>query len=165
MRVLAIDPGASTGWAIFHSLCGADWELFQCGVADIDEHVMPGGRPEKLPASLRGAPALVQPEPSFLVIEIPQITKYTPNPASIITLALNAGRWIERSKCHPDNITKVFPTTWKGQVKKEIHHPRILAALTEGERNLIPKLRSQKAQGDMMDAVGLGLWHVGRMLR
>lgn len=51
------------------------------------------------------------------------------------------------------------PRAWKGQVPKEIHHERIRAALTESERALVDALPRTR---DALDAVGLGLFVLGR---
>lgn len=58
------------------------------------------------------------------------------------------------------------PAEWKGQTPKEIHNKRVLAALTAEEKiafeadiNLVP----QSLRHNVIDAVGLNLWAVGRM--
>jgi hypothetical protein len=52
-----------------------------------------------------------------------------------------------------------LPRKWKGAVPKPIHHARIRALLSETERTVIDGLARDR---DAMDAVGLGLFHVGR---
>jgi len=56
----------------------------------------------------------------------------------------------------------VFPATWKGQLKKHVCHARIDLALTPGERKIIPKLAKTYLH-NMLDAVGIGLWYLGRL--
>jgi hypothetical protein len=56
------------------------------------------------------------------------------------------------------------PSAWKGQVPKSVHHARILAALSYEEQSRIPKLPTSKLH-NVLDAVALGLFHVGRVKR
>lgn len=59
---------------------------------------------------------------------------------------------------HFGKLKGVYPVEvmdWKGQVKKEIMHPRIKARL--------PGYRGWKSGGHDVDAVGLGLWVTGRL--
>lgn len=51
------------------------------------------------------------------------------------------------------------PAEWKGQVPKAIHHERIQRRLSKSEITVWPKGHNAK------DAVGLGLFHLGRMER
>lgn len=54
----------------------------------------------------------------------------------------------------------VTPQQWKGQVPKKVHHPRITAALMPHERGVLPKKKG--ALVHVLDAVGIGLWKLGR---
>jgi hypothetical protein len=54
------------------------------------------------------------------------------------------------------------PRAWKGQVKKEVHHPRILAQLAEEEKAAILEKRKTYIH-NVYDAVGLGLFELERM--
>lgn len=56
----------------------------------------------------------------------------------------------------------ITPAQWKGQVPKAISHGRISAALTPVERQLVGRLNRTY---DAMDAVGIGLHHLGRTSR
>ncbi len=104
-----------------------------------------------------------------VIIEVPKI--YTArlmkgDPNNIVTLALQVGRYIERYAGAFDDqatVIRVFPNEWKGQVPKDIHHPRIYNRLSTNEQyivNLAGKKLGVKARGDMMDAVGLGQYAV-----
>lgn len=140
--LLAIDPGNCTGFAWFRGD-----ELLECGVTTVDAPTM----------SLR---------PDRLVVELPQVydaahSKGDPN--DLIGVAVQVGRWVERYR-GLESIRLVKPATWKGQVPKEIHHGRILRKLALREQGVMPSLPKTKAH-NMLDAVGLGMWALGRMDR
>jgi hypothetical protein len=138
---LAIDPGIDTGWAVLN----ATGKLVACGK-------------DQFPClSIRAA-----------IIERPQV--YAPgkskgNPNDLITLAIRVGRYQERLQqagVHCPDTNLFLPTTWKGQVPKEIHHARVDAALSEDERRIA--YASAKVPGsrgyshDVWDAIGLARW-------
>lgn len=89
------------------------------------------------------------------VVEVPQVYTNLPgDPADLIELAGAAGavclalHWLD---VPAGSITTVLPKTWKGQVPKDVHHRRIIEALTEQEKQRI----HGKALRDQLDAVGL----------
>lgn len=143
MNLLAVDPGETTGAAWF-----VGGRLTWCGVLVLD------------------GPALATPD--RLVIEIPNAhesngkTRSKRDPQAIITLAITCGQWI-RHVSAPDTI-RLFPSVWKGQVPKDVHNPRVLACLTDDERRLVPALAVSKLH-NVIDAIGLGLFNLGRMTR
>lgn len=53
-------------------------------------------------------------------------------------------------------VRHVAPRAWKGNVPKEVHHERILRFLDRDERERIEDGK------ESLDALGLGLWAVGR---
>lgn len=59
-------------------------------------------------------------------------------------------------------VKKIFPRAWKGNVPKQIHQNRMTKLLREEEIGLI---RALERKADAMDAVGLGLYVLGRSLR
>lgn len=62
----------------------------------------------------------------------------------------------------------VLPRTWKGTVPKAIVEKRVLAVLDEQETLLIystMSARAKKLDHNMVDAVGIGLWRLGRKYR
>jgi len=102
-----------------------------------------------------------------LVIEIPQVYrvgKSKGDPNDLIKVAVQAGQWIERAKLYGASVYRHLPQEWKGQVPKNVHHERILAALSPAESARIPKLPKADAH-NMLDAIGLGLFHLGRISR
>jgi len=59
----------------------------------------------------------------------------------------------------------VTPNEWKGQVPKEIMGSRILHSLQWDEANRAGKDIPTNLRHNVIDAVGIGLWAVGRMQR
>lgn len=151
--LLAVDPGASAGWALF-ALDTADGPILTaCGLGASSFSVAISG------------PFLTQ-----IVIEEPRIYPggRTRDPNALIKVAIDVGRWLG----HLDAVvpataprTLVAPREWKGQVPKEIHNARTLAKLLEYERLVLDRVLSPLAPSkrhNVIDAVGLGLWAVGR---
>ncbi len=140
---LAIDPGSSraasnTGWAVLD----ATGALHACGAG-----------PDFPVLSNRKA-----------VIERPQV--YTArlskgNPNDLITLAILVGRFQERLEAAGVAVELFLPTTWKGQIDKDRHHPRVDAGLSAGERAIVDRY-GRATQGNrndnVWDAVALAKW-------
>lgn len=62
------------------------------------------------------------------------------------------------------DVELVWPRTWKGNVDKGIMGQRILGRLTTAEVALLPRRpRARDFDHNMLDAVGLGLWRLGRL--
>lgn len=138
--LLAIDPGAKTGWALFLDIGG--WRLQNCGVTSAD--------------SLEEWPGLKKLDQ--VVIESPiRPNPGTPRPADILTLARNIGRYQERFKAFP--VELVEPRAWKGTVQKDIMTNRIIASLSQRDLAVHNLYKGGYAH-NMTDAVGLGLWAV-----
>lgn len=99
------------------------------------------------------------------VVEIPDRVKV--NPKSIIKLALNAGRWIERFGLQTRaEVRAVEASAWKASTDPDILARRILACLTPAELARVPKTKSALGYNhNVVDAIGLGLWRLGRMGR
>lgn len=153
-NLLSIDPGNCTGWAIFNSN-----ELTYAGVTSVDDpclYAATGVFPWDY--LFRGGQ---------LVIEIPQVyraSKSKGDPNDLIKVAVQAGQWIERARLYGASVYRQLPQEWKGQVPKETHHKRILAVLNPTELARLPKLPKSDAH-NMLDAIGLGLFHLGRISR
>lgn len=102
---------------------------------------------------------------SSAVVEIPDRVKV--NPKSIIKLALNAGRWLQYygERCSGE-VRAVEASAWKASTDPDVLARRILACLTPEEVARLPKTRSALGYNhNVLDAVGLGLWRLGRMGR
>ena len=144
--VIAIDPGAHTGFAMFWEA-----ELIEAGtVTDV--------------AELPDVPVL----PAMLIIELPVIYPVgigNADPNDLITLAVLVGEVLGRYKARAPGLDTVLvrPRAWKGNVPKPIHNRRVLAALSQKERALLPRRpRARNFDHNMLDAVGLGLYQLER---
>jgi hypothetical protein len=88
---------------------------------------------------------------------------------SLATLVSMRDTIADAEKLAPRAWTKTKPARWKAQVPKPVHHTRILEILDPGEIEIARSLRALPTQGDydhdLCDAVGLGLWAVGRLGR
>ena len=152
MNLISIDPGNNTGWAVF-----ADRVLTLAGVdkkASLFRPVTP-----RIPGGV-----VLAFETSVLV-EIPRWYPHDQvDTNDLIDLAVLVGevkRFYESQSC---KVELVFPRTWKGSVPKPIHNKRVLAALTPGELALLPRRpRAKDHDHNCVDAVGLGLWKLGRL--
>lgn len=94
-----------------------------------------------------------------LVIEKPQIyqgRKQKGDPNDLIDLAMVVGAWRHE---HP-YTELVKPRQWKGQVPKAVMTKRILSKLTDAELAVLGDLKSNH---NVVDAVGIGLWKLGRL--
>lgn len=92
-----------------------------------------------------------------VISELPQIyqgPKQKGDPNDLIDLALVVGR------LYPDVLYK--PREWKGQVPKDAMVKRIESKLTQEEKGRIEKC-SASLRHNVLDAVGIGLFHLGRL--
>lgn len=101
---------------------------------------------------------------SLAVVEIPDRVKV--NPKSIIKLALNAGRWLQKFGNGGYRVEAIEASAWKASTDPDVLARRILACLTPEELARVPKTKSALGYNhNVVDAIGLGLWRLGRMGR
>jgi len=125
-NLLAIDPGAHTGWAVFSKL-----QLLACGLGDPPvEHVRQ------------------------VVIELPQVYPSHPVPPNdLVTLAFLVGRYAGRAV---GEVSTVFPHEWKGNLPKEVCAARVRSKLSPEERSVVDACNvPAKQKHNVMDAIGL----------
>lgn len=155
--LLAIDPGNNAGGAVFigYQLLAAG--LLSRGLDPFFELKNWFGPGDDYACIL-----------DEIVIELPRIIRGPggqtegKDPNDLIKLAFGAGRLVER---FPHiQLRTVSPSDWKGGVPKRVHNLRVAACLTEDELALIPKL-SPTLVHNVIDAIGIGLEHLGRMTR
>lgn len=140
LTLIGIDPGSITGWAIFKNKV-----LVKCGHGPLEKAIE---------ATVEHA------KWAHVVIESPQYRKYSKASVDdLIRLALRSGELAGLYRSKDAIVELVVPTTWKGSVPKKIHQKRITAVLGNEERGCLEK------NHNTMDAVGLGLWRLGRLRR
>ncbi len=95
-----------------------------------------------------------------LVAEIPQVYRFGKgDPADLIEIAGVVGAI---AFCIPAaGRTHFLPRTWKGQVPKEAHHPRILKKLSSDEVSRIEST-PKSLMHNVVDAIGIGLFALER---
>lgn len=120
-----------------------------------------------------------------LVIEVPVIRPRRKGDSQDI---LDLMRVVERWASKAVNVVEVKPEIWKGQTPKPIHHRRLFEALTPTERAVLADAsgrtvedvrgyitkacqilartgvvaRYSRKDHNLFDAVGIGLWYLGR---
>ncbi len=141
MRCLAIDPGASSGWALYENRL-----LVACGAC----------RPHEVWHAALGATIRVD----RVYLEKPQVyPRDDVDPNTLITLAVSAGIAVGPFVAAGARLDVVLPRQWKGQLPKKVCHARSFGALTEAERSVVGACgrgMSSKPLLDMLDAVALG---------
>lgn len=158
MRTISIDPGLSTGWAVWE-----DNKLVECGLGD----------PRELRAVLLAGIDRV-------FIEKPQIyraAKSKGDPNDLITLAIRVGEYKQFFQQRHAMVTLVLPMEWKAQVPKRICANRVLRFLFNSERKIVYDVPAAKSlelalgsdtmwardkRNDMLDAIGIGLFGLSR---
>lgn len=144
--LIAIDPGRTTGWACFRlgKLQSADGEKFEDVIID--------------PCLCTFGPDVIIEKPQWR----PHEKKVDIN--DLINLAVMVGRFEQIYKSHGSLVELVWPSTWKGSVPKNVHNQRVLACLTKDELSRVPvRPRARTPDHNCVDAIGLGLWKLGRM--
>jgi hypothetical protein len=82
----------------------------------------------------------------------------------LIELAFAGGVLLGRLR--PSKIATVRPAQWKGQTPKAIHHARFLEALAPSELAILDQYSGPaKHRKEVLDAIGLGLFYLGRIDR
>lgn len=144
---VTIDPGEQTGWAIWN-VAG----LVACGLGDprtCSKHVVWDDND-----------AIDQISDVWIESQV-IYPRSKARPRDILKLAQDAGRWAGIYSTLGVDAHFVEPAQWKGQVPKHIHHPRIWAALSAKEQELVNtgcRGLAPSKRHNVIDAVGLGLW-------
>ncbi len=152
MRIGGIDPAVNTvWWAYFERDRLAGPFLFT--EAGLFDHVAPWTTRAHVKCMNLDS----------LVVEIPQVYagKAKGDNNDLINLAIVAGACA--AGCHQSVLAT--PRRWKGTMKKEAHHARLLSKLMLPERRLLETILARYAKGlqhNLLDAVGLAAWLCGR---
>lgn len=102
-----------------------------------------------------------------VVIERPQTyqgAKALADPRDILDLTIVVGALMQAVKPWTKGILIVYAGSWKGQVPPDICIDRAKNALTEDERAGV-ELPKASIDHNVWDAIALGLWHEGRILK
>lgn len=145
-EVLGIDPGIKSGYALFvdgvlhFAGAGTDWPIDHASKRTI-----------------------------IAVIEKPEVYPSTPaaQANNLITLAIMVGDFKSRLERRNIPVTLVLPKIWKGGVPKKIHHARGKDKMTDAENQIVAEAVafSKSCEEDIKDAVNIGLWKLGRLLK
>jgi hypothetical protein len=132
---LSIDPGESTGWALFQHGGG---RLVACGGGEppFGEDISLDNTAIELPQSYPGSP-------------VP--------PQDLITLAFLAGQY---ARAAGDNVFVCFPHAWKGNLDKDVCGGRVMKNLSLEERAIVAACKEHvpaKQMHNVLDAIGVGL--------
>lgn len=152
MNLITIDPGNKTGVALFR-----DGSLIDCGLLRCDVKT-------QMVALIINSVCEKDP-PARAVIEMPRIYKRTNwegDPNDLIKVAKLAGLFVGCiSKWCP--VQEVFPQDWKGQRPKTVDNKFTWSLLDKSERAVFKAQKVPKSYEDnVLDAIGIGLWKVGR---
>ena len=158
--LVSIDPGVrGLGLARFEDgvLKGAGYvRAFEGDVACV-------GLTDALQSSFR-TPLKTLADIDELVIEKPKVydvRHQKGDQRDIVDLAIAVGS-IVRALSHACVVTLVEPSGWKGQTPKAISVERTIKALSPNELAQVILPRAKKLQLDVWDAIGIGLWRLGR---
>lgn len=152
MSLLALDPGLrKAGVALFD-------EAGRLGVAALARNSV-RGRGGAAWLGMRDAVINACADlPDEAAIEVMQIDGRGAPPADLLELNGVAGAvlgWVGAGKTYT-------PKQWKGSVPKDVHHRRAKASLSKDELGVLTR-SGHAAQKDVLDAVALGLFHLGRL--
>lgn len=143
MILLAIDPGACAGFALF-----VNGELADCGLVGAVD----------LPVTL---PLMVRPD--VCVVERAHQGQGKATLKDLITLSIRAGALAQAAGAPDTRFLE--PGTWKGSAPKHISERRVAEALTPDEQaRVLACLRAHPAalRHNALDAIGIGLHFLRR---
>lgn len=161
MRFLTIDPGKKiVGWAVFERVPGQSFtRLSDCGLLRAEtprEMLIQSDR-----AGIRDI------EWAEVIVECPQAYSQRERQKGpqqdLIDIAIMGGLVAGFAVSNMPVITFVHPHAWKGSVEKDAMSRRILKRLDPDEVTIVDRLRPASLVHNAVDAVGIGLWKLGRL--
>ena len=158
-RLLAFDPGTNTGWAAFST----SGRLKAAGLIEFED-CYPRCMIHDFP-NLEGV--------KNVIIEKPRIYDrklWKGDPNDLISVALIGGfcAGVEFRDMYTTiggyrEIEYIYPQDWKGGRPKDVDNKYTLTLLDHEETIILSKLKLPKTKlHNVIDAVGIGLWGVGR---
>jgi hypothetical protein len=103
-------------------------------------------------------------QPKIGIVEAPRIygrRQWKGDPNDLIKVALLAGMALAAlsQHCIPEIV---YPSVWKGQRPKDVDNKYTLELLSETERVYIENSFPKSKLHNVIDAIGIGLWKLGR---
>ena len=153
MKLIAIDPGkVCLGWASFK-----DARLVAAGIIENNTRLVATYEP--LEDVMHGE------DPSCVIIEVPQVYPQRAqkgDPNDLIDVAVIAGvvAGLALSFVEPQLVK---PHAWKGNRPKTVDNEYTLSLLKPDELKIVNGCGASKSKlHNVIDAVGIGLWKLGR---
>lgn len=150
--LLSIDPGTkAVGWALFENSVLSSAGLSLSRALTLGE--------------LCSVHSASIPQADVVVCEQ---MEYHPGRGNSFPASLLLVQWVGAFLCANrarDTSLPLLAREWKGNIPKEIHHGRIVQALSEQESNVLcgSLLTCRKSNHkELLDAVGIGLYHLNR---
>jgi len=101
-----------------------------------------------------------------VLIERPQVylhQKLKGDPNDLIDVAIAVGQVAEMALANGCTVDSVLPRQWKGQRPKEVDNKVTLDHMFPHERHLLSRCGVIKSKRhNVLDAIGIGLWKLGR---
>lgn len=159
---IAIDPGVkSIAYALFFKDmlidCGYKTTMRAIDLSDLVSEIWPDWSDDITDLSV--------------VCEMPRMARGRPERINDqIDLACSAGIIASALVRHFENVPDivedtqfVYPSTWKGQRPKDVDNKYTLSLLEERELEILDNCYVKKSlKHNVIDAIGIGLWKVGR---
>ena len=100
-----------------------------------------------------------------IVIETPQVYQTAHQKGDqrdLVDLAIVVGGILAVSRSTANAALLVRPAEWKGQLPKDVSAKRVISILGEDERSAIELPTASRLYHNVLDAIGIGLWRLGR---
>lgn len=154
-RLISFDPAVHhVGWAAFDA-----GKLARCGLEN--------GKPLGAALERRFRAGTGGWQGLRVIVEVPQVYQqrnWRGDPNDLIEVALVAGRVAQSFGADGPEAELIRPHAWKGNAPKEVMLKRIVNRLDDAEQAV---LHTAKVPGSLrhnvIDAIGIGLWALGRI--
>lgn len=156
--LVTVDPGADCGWAVFER-----GKLVACGYGAHDTIL------DNFPYRNR--------RKGVFLVEIPRaypVGRSLADPNDLIRTGIRAGEFKTLFRILGMDLEEVEPKRWKGNTPKPkkasepyLVEERVIEKLDEVELTLLYQSKSARAirlNHNLIDAVGMGLWRLGRWI-
>ena len=142
-KTISIDPGVN-----------------HCGIAVFEEKTLKYAKLIENDSMITKAIVAEEKDSPIGAIEVPQVYRVSKgDPNDLINVALAAGA----HSASFETVKFYRPREWKGNVPKDVMCRRILGRLTEEEKTRIEYCKQKSLHHNILDAIGIGLFHIGRL--